>query len=274
MTDLQKRELELLSRFDELCTAEGITYYAAEGTMLGAARHGGFIPWDDDIDVALPRPDYERLKSLFGNQRNGDTYFETPESDDEKFATPYSKFYDVRSTLKERYKKPLTRGVFLDVFPVDTLGDDLDSALRRLSVIRRKKNFLLTRVTAIRRERSFYKNAAIAVSGLIPSVFADTRKLRMKIDKMCGELPYDESKFGGLALSDWGAREIMPLSFFGKPKRYKFEDTEINGVADEDAYLSHVYGDWRTPPPPEKRVTKHDFMALDLDVSYLGGEER
>ena len=85
---------------------------------------------------------------------------------------------------------------------------------------------------------------------------------------------YDGSKYGGLSLSDWGEREIMPLSVFGKPKRYRFEDIEINGVADYDAYLTNVYGDWRTPPPEEKRITKHDFLYLDLNTPYLEQEKK
>ena len=100
MTELQKRELQLLNSFDTLCLENGLDYYAVEGTMLGAARHQGFIPWDDDIDVALPRPDYEKLKLLFGNKRIGDCFFETPELDADNVSDleilPLIKVFDIR----------------------------------------------------------------------------------------------------------------------------------------------------------------------------------
>ena len=102
MTELQSRLLEMLKWFHEFCTKNNLTYYAVGGTTLGAVRHNGFIPWDDDIDVGLPRPDYEKLKQIAKDKVNEKTkyYIEFP-SDKKEYAASYGKMYDLK--LKEAY---------------------------------------------------------------------------------------------------------------------------------------------------------------------------
>lgn len=94
LSDLQKKLLDLFTWFHDFCVENKITYYALGGTMLGAARHKGFIPWDDDVDVGIPRADYERLKTIVAQTETGKYMFEFPDSEDELFATPYTKLYD------------------------------------------------------------------------------------------------------------------------------------------------------------------------------------
>jgi lipopolysaccharide cholinephosphotransferase len=201
VTELQEKLVEMLHWFNNLCINDDIKYYVIDGTMLGAARHKGFIPWDDDVDVALPRPDYERLRKMFGNSQIDKYYLEMPDSTDELFATPYAKLYDTTTTLIENYQKPLKRGVFIDIFPIDTLSHREKEARAKLLQIKRKQNFFMTRVAAYNKNRKFYKNAAIVMSRLVPNSIIKTRDLRIDLDKLCKAEPYDAAKLG--FFMDW-----------------------------------------------------------------------
>lgn len=266
LTPLQGRLLEMLKWFDGFCRANNLNYYLLGGTMLGAARHQGFIPWDDDIDVGLFRNDYDRLVNLMkGKQESGKYILEAPDSEYEDFCYPYAKIYDVSTTLIEHYAVPLKRGIFLDIFPLDYLGDSLEECKKRYAPIKNLYNFYLTRVAAPDRHRSWYKNAAVNISGRIP--FINNRKLRIKLSQKCANVNNSLS-WGGNLLGNWGIKEVMPISVMGEPKEYLFEGQKVYGVADFDAYLTNLYGNWRQLPPKEKQVTHHDFLVLDLEKGY------
>lgn len=270
LTPLQTKLLEMLKWFDGFCRENGLTYYAIGGTLLGAVRHQGFIPWDDDIDVGMPRNDYEKLAKLMGNNIFEHYCLETQNSDKEDYCYPYSKLYDVGTTLIEHYKTPLIRGVFLDIFPLDGLGPDKNAGLAWFRKINRQYHFYLTRVAAERKGRSGYKNMAIRLSQMIPQFLIHNTRLRKSLDEMCRKYAYDASQWGGNLVGNWGIREIMPLKMFGSPKEYDFEDVKIYGPEDYDGYLTNLYGNWRQLPPVEKQISHHDFISLDLEKSYLG----
>lgn len=266
LTPLQSRLLEMLKWFDNFCRKNDLKYYLLGGTMLGAVRHQGFIPWDDDIDVGLFRDDYERFIMLMeGKVELGKYVLEAPDSEQKDFCYPYAKVYDTSTTLVEHYEVPLKRGVFLDIFPLDYLGGSLEECQKKYKPIKHLYNFYLTRVAASNGNRSWYKNAAIRVSRCIP--FINNRKLRIKLDQRCASvnkiLPW-----GGNLLGNWGIKEVMPISIMGKPTEYNFEGLTVYGAEDYNGYLSHLYGDWRKLPPKEKQITHHDYIFLDLDKPY------
>lgn len=269
LTPLQRGLLDMLKWFDRFCRENNLQYFSVGGTLLGSVRHNGFIPWDDDVDVAMPRPDYERLAELMGDGVFEHYVLETQKSDRSDFCYPYYKLYDVNTTLIEHYKKPLVRGIFLDIFPLDGVGRTKEEGLARYKKIHRKYSFYLTRVAAIREGRSAYKNLAVAISQAIPELLINNRKLRMSLDDLCKQYPYDLDGWGGNLLGNWGTKEIVPLKLFGTPTQYPFEDMLLYGPEDYDGYLSCIYGDWRKLPPKEKQVSHHDFIELDLNRSYL-----
>lgn len=273
LTDLQKKLLSLFGWFHDFCVENKITYYALGGTVLGAVRHKGFIPWDDDVDVGIPRADYERLKTIAAQTETGKYMFEFPDSDDELFATPYAKLYDASTTLTENYRKPLKRGIFIDVFPLDGTGNTEKESRRFCKKIKNGYNFFMTRVAAVNKNRSGLKNFAIIISRLIPYSICKTRNLRVNLDKRAAKFNLNDSKFGGNVFGNWGYREIMETSVLGNPTEYEFNGLTIFGVEKYDEYLTNLYGDWRKLPPEEKRITHHDYLELDLNKSYAEEEK-
>lgn len=267
MNKLQEKLLSMLTWFDSFCRENKLRYFILGGTMLGAARHKGFIPWDDDIDVGMPREDYERFCKQVGNQLIEHFFVETVQSTDPAYSYTYTKIFDTNTTLIENIKEKLIRGVFLDVFPLDGIGDSEKEARRLYFKLSAKLNFYSTRVCAIRKGRSWWKNLAVYIMSGLPII--NNRALRINIDRTCKKRDYDASKWVGNLMGAWGFKELMPKSIMGKPREYCFEGLKVFGAEDFDGYLTHLYGDWRKLPPKDKQISHHDYLYMNLQKSYL-----
>lgn len=268
-TQLKKMLVDMLAWFHNYCEENGLRYYALGGTMLGAARHRGFIPWDDDIDVGMPRADYLRLEALMAGQAAGPYVLETPNSPNGDFYYPFAKLYDTRTTLVENTRWQIKRGIYLDIFPLDGAGDSADEAVEYFRTVKAKRNLLLTLTTGIRKGRSFHKNAAVLVMRCLPDWLLNKKKLLHSLDAMCRERDFDRYEWGGNLMGNWMEREVMPREIMGTPTPYPFESLTVWGPEDYNGYLTSLYGDWRQLPPPEKRKSHHDYLMCDLQRSYL-----
>lgn len=269
MTEIQKKLLDMLVWFDGFCRANNLRYYALGGTLLGACRHQGFIPWDDDVDVGMPRPDYERLAELMGSEIRDGYVLETENSPDPKFCYFFSKLYDTSTTLQEDVATGLKRGLFLDVFPLDGIGNGEGPDLKYYGKIKRKAWLYLARVTVVREGRSALKNLAAVLAKIIPDRIVDNTVLRKEISQMCTKYDFDRSKWVGSLLEDLSDRSVVLRELFGTPTDYPFEGHQILGAEHADEFLTALFGDWHQLPPEEKRVTNHDFLSCDLHQSYL-----
>lgn len=269
-TDEMKNKLkDMFSWFHSFCTENGLRYYMLGGTMLGAVRHGGFIPWDDDIDVGMPREDYEKLEKLLSGKRVGKYVLETPNTEAEDYFYAFSKLYDTTTTLIENTRFKIKRGLYIDIFPLDGIGNTRQEAEKNYSHVHKTYNLLLTRVAGIRKGRKWYKNLAVTIARAVPNFILNNKKILQKLIKICKKYSFDESTYGGNLVGAWRFREVMPTSIMGKPTIYNFEGLEVYGAEDFDGYLTSLYGDWRKLPPEEKRVTHHDYILCDLDKPYI-----
>lgn len=269
---LKSMLLEMLCWFHDFCVRHDLVYYAQGGTMLGAVRHQGFIPWDDDIDVGMPRRDYIRFQQLMREQPQGPYILETPETENEDFFYPITKLYDPRTTLIENTRYQIKRGIYMDIFPLDGAGDSEEEAMAHFAKIRSRRNLLLTLTTGLRRGRKLYKNLSVILMRMVPDWILNKKKLLLSLDMLCRTKDFERSLWVGNMMGNWMQREIMPRSIYDTPTAYCFEGQMIFGARDYDAYLTHLYGNWRELPPVEKRKTHHDFVRMDLEESYLGEE--
>ena len=273
MTQMQRGLLDMFLWFHQFCVENDLCYYMLGGTMLGAVRHKGFSPWDDDIDVGMPRSDYEKLEQLMSAKEGQRYVLETPRTEAEDYFYPFSKIYDTQTTLVENTRVKIRRGIYLDVFPLDGIGNSAEDSKRHYRPIHWKHNLLLTRVTGIREGRSKLKNAAVKVARLIPGWILDNKKLLLGLELDCKKYDFDSCLWVGNLVGAWRLKEIMPREYFGEPTLYEFEDQLLFGPQRADEYLTHVYGDWRKLPPKEKQMSHHDFIEFDLHKSYLRSEQ-
>ena len=267
LNQIQRKLLDMLCWFHNYCIENEITYYAVGGTMIGSLRHKGFIPWDDDIDIAIPRKDYMRLIKVFKGIKDG-YILESPYDMNNDYLYSYSKLYDTRTTLVEKTRKPCKRGVYIDIFPLDGIGNTFNEAVDNFKKIDRKNMLLMAKTCVVRKDRAWYKNASIYVARLIPNFLCEDKQLSISIDQSASSINKDNSIYVANLMGAYRFKEITKREYFGTPTLYSFENIKIFGPEKYDKYLSGIYGNWRQLPPIEKRYTKHDFIAFDLNKPY------
>ncbi len=264
LNPLQENLLEMFAWLTKYLNDQKLSYYVIGGTFLGAVRHEGFIPWDDDIDIAMPRPDYEKLIKLL--EYPVDNYIvESPKGNAKDYIYAFSKFYDLNTTMTEKLRKNITRGVFIDIFPLDGIGNNYRESLKNYKKIDRLNMLLAMKVCAYRKDRVWWKNFAVFLGRFLP---VSSKKLAKKIDTLCAEKAFEDSQYVGNLISTYRAKELMEKTIFGKPVSYKFENLTVFGPEKYDEYLTRLYGDWKKLPPVDKRHSAHNFLELDLNKQY------
>ena len=258
MTEIQSVLLKILKWFHDFCNENNLNYYAIGGTALGAERHKGFIPWDDDIDVGMPRKDYERFKELALSKINGKTaYFvEWPNSQLDSTIN-FCKVYETETTSVIDNKIIQKRGMFIDVFPLDGLGNSKIGAFNVFLPIDFLNNYYYLNVCSIDKHRKWYKNILLFVSRAFPMSYEHRRKLLVYIDNKCKSRDFYSKKYVANVYGGGHFREILPRDVFGTPTLREFEDTLIFIPEKIDEFLTEIYGDWRKLPPEKDRISKH-----------------
>lgn len=269
LNDLQFKLLDMFKWFHETCKKNNLRYYALGGTMLGAIRHEGFIPWDDDIDVGMPRKDYIKFLKIYKGKMDKNYIVESIYDRNEDFFYGYAKIYDISTTLIEKTRMNIKRGIYIDVFPLDGVCNDEKEKFAYCQPIYNKYQFVVSRTCAILKRRKLYKNLIILCARLIPNSILNNKKMLFEIDKMCSSRDYDDYRYVGNLLGNWGIKEVVSKDIMGIPKLYKFENLYIYGVEKYDLYLTQLYGNWKILPPIEKRVSLHDCVECNLYKSYL-----
>lgn len=261
INEIKEIELRILEYVSRVCEENNIEYSLCGGTLLGAVRHKGFIPWDDDIDIFMTRDNYQKFIKLFGDIKNGNYQIINYENTD-GFNYLFSKIVDKRTRLIEEHSFNLEKmGVFIDVFPIDSLANTIDEAKRKLKKVRFKKYLGVAsnwRHFFLNKNRSSLRQIPRFLFYLMSRRF-DAKKNYHKIESF---FPYSAScSFFGAVAGVYENKEIMPKSVFLSHTYMKFENLELMVIADYDQYLKRLYGDYMELPPIEKRTTHHTFKA-------------
>ncbi len=249
--------LDILQDIHRFCEGNGLKYYLAYGTLLGAVRHGGFIPWDDDIDIWMPRPDYERMKKEYNH-----AYYKVLTAETDKhYPLDFMKIHDSRTVVEEDGGDG-NWGIFVDVFPLDgTPGEkQWKKTCKKINFMRHLiANQRFTRHYTLSKKHRFKKNVSIAI-GKILHPFLSLNQLLMKEDVILKSFSIETCSF----ICDF--TDLHPIllkkGFLDYPILLSFEGSYFYAPKDYNGWLTLIFGDYMTPPPPEKCISNHNIRAF------------
>lgn len=261
---LQLRILKILLAVDKVCKEHGLRYYIMAGTMLGAVRHKGFIPWDDDLDIGMPRADYDLLMS-HSKEWLPKPYEAVCAENDPNYPLPFAKIQDADTTLIERMHLKYLGGIYLDVFPLD--GVPQSNLKQRIHFARYE--FYKRVLYFIYRDPYKHGKGPGSWLPLLCRRLFTTAGVQRSIRNVMTTYDFDKSSL--VCDYDDGMRGIMPKAELGAPTPVSFEGETVWGVQDYDAYLTRKYGDY-VVIPKQSGQRQHNFHYLDLDKPYSSQE--
>jgi lipopolysaccharide cholinephosphotransferase len=251
-------QIEILDAVNSFCKENGIRYSLACGTMLGAIRHKGYIPWDDDIDIYMLREDYERFDALFPDVYR-DKYEMTSLRRNNDWSICFAKVYDNRTLVVDKKHTQHNIGISIDVFPIDEVPDD-DASWNRFNKKRRalikKLQFANLRFS---KSHKWYNNIALI---FIKPFLHNAHKRAITANNIIQQ--YDNKEYHRVFECCQGifAKKPFPKKLFFDITETAFEGKTYAGFTDYHTYLSSQYGmDYMTPPPPKKRISYHTINS-------------
>ena len=254
-------ERDMLAEFVRICDKHGIKYFVQGGTLLGTVRHGGFIPWDDDIDVSLPREDYEKFLTI-AEKELPDYYFLQTKDTDPEYPNNFAKIRDSRTTFIESSAKNLkiNHGAYIDIFPLDNYPSG-----KKAKVYELKKRLLTQRIY-----KAFYMPHMSFIAKIITMITV------ILFPSLKGAVEKREKLFKSVAPTDrvvnnsgaWLDKEIIPREWVQGTIQMDFEGIKVNVSDKFDEWLTYVYGDYMSLPPENERVGHHYVDYFDMNKSY------
>ncbi len=237
--------LQIGKTFHKICQENNIPYYMLGGTLLGAIRHKGFIPWDDDMDFGIPRKHYFHALDILRKQLPPEYKVVTIEDGVGIFGE-IAKVEDTRTVINEmgRDVTGKTAGVFIDIFPIDNTDNNYGKFSRNMLIQR-----LLHAQQLVMGHHSHYNIESI-ICKIISSIFG-----RFCFLKLLRRLVHKQGLYYANHSGMWGQRETVKKEIMGKPVLYDFEDTQFYGVNKPHEYLTSLYDDYMQLPPEDKRHT-------------------
>lgn len=274
---LQKILLDTLKFSVSFFEKHGLRYYACGGTMLGAVRHKGFIPWDDDIDIYMPRKDYEKLIQLRG-EMNGTGFSLVSAQTDYGYYCPFAKIQKDDTTIWEFKYYPYLLGAYVDIFPLDYY----DMPDGQITSLQWKYSDLFVDYQKSLKTYSFADYMKLLkggdIVGFVKNIYFQMSfkpRRRQMYDRWMNATDYlcaDESREKCVCLTQWQGK-IFLRKWFEDCIDMPFEDTTIKVPRQYDEYLTLLYGNYMQMPPEEKRCSDHKHHYVDLDRGVRKIEE-
>lgn len=263
MNNIQIKLLEIAKEYIKVCEKLNLRYFALGGTALGAMRHNGFIPWDDDIDFCMPREDYDIFVKE-GQKLLPEHLFIQSHETEKNYLCPFAKIRDCNTTAIENGDKDLdiNHGLWIDIFPLDGMPASL----------RKRKWLTWIDMKLLRRRFLSYQYVSkifhIKVVNFLIIIILPSKRLAYKISKRLSiKYKYDDSE---LIWWNWNnrAKRNIRREWFDRYQLIDFENIKIRAPYKCDEYLIEHYGDWRNLPPVEEQVSVHTLYKIDLNKSY------
>lgn len=252
---VQNEILKIMKELHKILTENNFKYYLCGGSVLGAIRHNGFIPWDDDLDIMMPREDYDRFIKNASEILPDYLYLQGPSNCNEA-PLMFHKVRKKNTLFEEKINRGLKypKGIFVDIFPLDSTDDNGKRFFRKMKKVRFYKKIYL-----FQRRKDGKHRLVQLISHLIPRKFCVKRVTKLCVNK-------EATKFYFESLSQYPIHKVIyTQDVIGDGVLHKFEDTEFYIPTNYDKYLSTKFGDYMKLPPVEKRGIQHDVVRLLLN---------
>lgn len=247
--EVKEIQLDILRKIHRFCISRGLRYSLGGGTLLGAVRHKGYIPWDDDVDIMLPRPDYIILINEFHDECLTVQNLHT----DNHYYLLLTKIYDNRTAYMQN---GYMGGVFIDVFPIDGLPEESEA-----KEYLKKQNAIKEQIWRATKTYQFSENRFLNfIKYVLRQVvygFPNRNKLIQEYEALYSQYDFDTSPFAGAITGPYGMKEFMGASVFKEYISLPFEGHDFYCIKEYDAYLTKHYGDYMQLPPKEQQVPHH-----------------
>lgn len=265
LEEIKATELNILLEFQKFCKANNLTFYLSGGTLLGAIRHHGFIPWDDDIDVCMPRPDYNQMQKLLNTNGQLPPYLDFICYENGKLSYPITKIVDTHTRCDNEFSTAGdSQGLWIDIFPIDGLPSSIKDTAKLYKKTGHLREILALSVAkkgeGKTAARKLLKYIAIPVAKMIGS-----KRCADRIIQIATSRPYNNSDYVGCVV--WGLNEMgerMKRTEFEISTDVSFEGHIFQTMSCWDSYLTNSYGDYMTLPPESQRKT-HDMIVWRIE---------
>lgn len=265
--DVQMSILKVAKEIHKICEENGIKYIMMGGTFIGAIRHKGFIPWDDDIDFGMTYDQYQKFIKVIKNMNHPWIVFDIPSIDNKEYANLFIKAYDKNTTFIEHDKPNDIRGVFVDIFPVVYAKDTKGESLKEL-----KYGFCLRRLVQAKRYNLYEGRMMMTLFSKISASMVPRTLLYMLIQNQFKRLSNQKAKY--FVALDGTKKDIYDGSYFAEDfVLYDFEDTQFYGIKDYDGFLTDVFGHYMQLPPEDKRLPHH-ISYFNPDIPFAEYRKR
>lgn len=256
---IKKYLLETMIYFHEFCESNNLKYYIVGGTLIGAIRHKGFIPWDDDIDIVMPRKDYEKLISI---KNNINKKFELNFFNESNlnYIYPFIKLSNNKLIVEENFYKPFNIGIWIDIFPLDYIFENRYLKKIQFFIINNiLRKILILKYGSFKVEKRNKISLKIIILFYFIFKFFPRKFLNFLFDFVQITLPnyFSNKKNYANFYGTWGIKEVAPIELFAERQLYEFEKHKFYGFKDFDFWLKKVYDNYMKLPPKELQKEKH-----------------